>query len=80
MRFKIKRGFIDCRNINAKLDLYRPKATKKNKFIGLSIIAYALLPLFSLWALPIGLFVYGSSIDVLLLLKNKLKAKGLYTL
>ena len=75
-----KKSLIDVASMKGKLNLYKPTPTKQNRTIGLIIIAYALLPLFSLWALPLGMFVFMSSIDLKLLLVNKLKQKGLYTL
>ena len=69
------RGYIDLTNRatrNAyKIQLYKPRLNKLNLIIGLAIVVYAVLPLFSLWALPIGLIVMFSSIDLKYLIKNK---------
>ncbi len=72
MKAQNEKRFIDCRKVNGKLNLFKPRATKQNRVLGLIIIGYALLPLFSLWALPFGVFVFMSSIDLKLMLKNKL--------
>lgn len=75
---KFKNPILGFRN--PLVGIFNQKATGIRKYLGIGIVVYAILPLWSFWSLPIGLFLLSGLSFNLIVKKWKYELSELWRL